>query len=619
VEIDCVAIAEAAQLGPGRKSGAEVLFRCPNHEDTHPSLSINPSKNCFLCGPCGKSGNYWELAAFLGKVSPESKSEVAAWLRGHGLLNGNGDCYPGAERRITKAYPYVDEKGNLLFESVRFEPKDFRQRRPDSNGRWIWNLNGIRRVLYRLPKIATAEKVWIAEGEKDVETLETLGIIATCNPGGAGKWLDDYAAAFKSDQLVVIIPDNDEPGRRHAEQVARSLQGKVARIKILELPGLPEKGDVSEWLLGRDPELAAEELLRLAEAASEWEPETSRIDPEPYIEFAPSFLAVQEPPMQYLLPELLPEAVIALGHGEPRTRKSWGFLEIAIALATGTPAFSMDRFSVPAPACVLYSSQEDSARDVRIRAKAILRGRGINYFPETLAFSVHKGINLESNEWHEALIRDIERYRFRLIILDPIRRYAPSADKGPSEVRQITGFLRHLVVNTGATIAPVHHDVKPTAENRDQRRRGHKASGGDWFAAAECPIAFEQAGDNRTLVIPEDYKFSIDPQPFVFRLETDDPRTPNCARVIGESCNAEDAELLATQQRILQYLAEHQSGVSGNAIATALRKRREAIGSVLDLLRNSGQVDCVGLPGRGKKQTWFLRGTPSEIGGKNDE
>jgi hypothetical protein len=325
-----------------------------------------------------------------------------------------------------------------------------------------------------------------------------------------------------------------------------------------------------------------------------------------YIEFAPTFLSVEDPPVEYLVNELLPQSVLSLAHGEPRTCKTWAALEMTIAVSTGTPPFGLERFHVPRAYPVLYSSQEDAARDVRIRAKALLAGRGIYRFPETLAFSVHKGINLDSAEWQEALIQDILKYGFQLFILDPIRRYSLNVDKGPSEVRQITAFLRRICVETVATVNICHHDTKPTPDSRDQRRRSHKASGGDWFAAAECPISFELAPDNRTLVIPEDYKLSHDPQPFIFRLDTDDPRYPATARLVGETSSAEDAKIPAIRQKVIDYLGNHSGGASGSSVIKACRIRREDGFAVLNQLAAEGLVGCIGLGGKGNKHTWIL-------------
>lgn len=359
------------------------------------------------------------------------------------------------------------------------------------------------------------------------------------------------------------------------------------------------------------PPLSESEIWTIAQSVSRYEPAEDPRAAEPkadfdYIEFAPSFLAVEDPPIRYLVGELMPEAVIALDHGEPRTRKSWFEQEIAIALATGTNAFGMDRFKILEPVPVLYSSQEDAAQLVRMRAKAILKARGINQFPETLAFSIHKGITFESHEWREALIRDTIRHNFRLLIFDPIRRYAQNADKGPSEVNEITTYLRRLVVETGATVKIVHHDVKPKADNRDDRRRSHKASGGDWFAASECPVSFEIAGENQTLVIPEDFKLSISPEPFTFRLETDDPMSPTWARLIGETASADDAKTLALTAKILEYLRENSTGATQSAIAKYCRARKDDVIASLNSLLKTGDADCYGGGGRGKKQTWFL-------------
>jgi hypothetical protein len=591
---------------PGyRKTGqAQAEARCPAHDDKKPSLSIGRGHDGKILLHC-QAG--CELQSILKALNLEES-----------------DLFPERNGKApTHVYQYLTPGGKLAYEVLRFHPKDFRQRRPDGAGGYIWNLKDQERLLYHLPAVVKADYVFVVEGEKDADALAAIGLTATCNSGGAGSWQESLARFFDPRQHVTVIPDNDPPGRAHALAVCKSLKGKVASLKLLPLPGLPDKGDVSDWLAGKEPQAANEELSRLAEAAPEWTPTAATTPTIPptqpntqefsYIEFAPTFLAIEDPPVQYLVSELLPEGIIALMHGEPRARKSWGVLEIAIALATGTCAFGMTRFSVPKPVPVLYSSQEDTAPMVRIRAKAILKGRGITHFPETLAFSVHKGINLESDEWQQALLRDVVRYGFSFVAFDPIRRYSPNVDKGPSEVRTITAFLRRICVETGASVCPAHHDVKPPSNDTgSSRRRGHKASGGDWFAAAECPIAFERVSEDSSLVVPEDYKFSVDPQPFTFTLKTDDPKSPSWARLLGESSSADDAKYLEIQSKIIEYLSNHSCGASGSEIAKSSRARREDIYDALERLFAAGVVDCVGSGGKGKKRTWFLRGTETD-------
>jgi hypothetical protein len=127
-------------------------------------------------------------------------------------------------------------------------------------------------VPYHLPEvleaIANEQPVFIVEGEKDVESLAKLGSAATCNAGGAGKWKPKHSEYLR-DADVVIIPDNDKSGRDHAQQVASSLTAIAKRIRIVELPGLADKGDVSDWISAGG---TAEQLWALVEQAPDWKP-----------------------------------------------------------------------------------------------------------------------------------------------------------------------------------------------------------------------------------------------------------------------------------------------------------------------------------------------------------
>jgi len=133
---------------------------------------------------------------------------------------------------IYKLYNYYNENGVFLFQVVRSEPKRFFQRR--WNGKeWIYDLKGIRRVLYRLPEVIKAKRVFIVEGEKDVHTLEGLGLVATTCAGGSNSWKEEYNIFFK-DKEVIIIPDNDEAGRQFGKTVARGIFPYAKTIKIID-------------------------------------------------------------------------------------------------------------------------------------------------------------------------------------------------------------------------------------------------------------------------------------------------------------------------------------------------------------------------------------------------
>jgi hypothetical protein len=198
------------------------IARCPAHDDRNPSLSVALGDDGRVLLKCHAGCTTEEIVASIGLTMADLFAER-----------------PDRDgmREIVATYDYVDEDGTLLFQVVRFAPKDFRQRRPNGNGGWDWRLGDVRRVLYRLPQVLeTARaggKVAVVEGEKDVHALEAHGAIATCNPGGAGKWRQEYAESLRGAE-VAVIADDDEVGRKHAREVARSLDGIAAAVEVLK-------------------------------------------------------------------------------------------------------------------------------------------------------------------------------------------------------------------------------------------------------------------------------------------------------------------------------------------------------------------------------------------------
>jgi hypothetical protein len=128
---------------------------------------------------CGVGGNWWKFVGFIAGVNSEDKAAISGWLREHGLTDGTGSASGLNALQHVETYPYVDEEGRLLYEVVRLIPKGFRQRRPDGNGGWVWNMQSIRRVLFRLPEVRKATRIFIVEGEKDVIALGAIAVIRT--------------------------------------------------------------------------------------------------------------------------------------------------------------------------------------------------------------------------------------------------------------------------------------------------------------------------------------------------------------------------------------------------------------------------------------------------------
>ncbi len=223
-----------------RKTGDnQYMAKCPAHDDQKASLSVKKGENGGIVLHCHAGCETREIVASMGLKMVD--------------LAPNGLPPNPTARRIVAIYPYYAANGTLLYEIVRYDPKDFRARRPDGQGGHIHNLEGVERVLYQLPlvlaAIAREDDVFIVEGEKDADRLTAFGVTATCNPGGAGKWKDSYTASLAGATRVFVLPDNDHAGRKHAVEVAQSIG--VDRCAILQLPGLPAKGDVSDWLAAR--------------------------------------------------------------------------------------------------------------------------------------------------------------------------------------------------------------------------------------------------------------------------------------------------------------------------------------------------------------------------------
>jgi len=242
------------------------------HKPLHYCVSIDLSKNLWCCHDCGNGGTVIDwvmieagisyadaMARFSGEKQPIPAQRVNG-TNGH-KANGNGQ-----KPVAVKQYDYTDENGNLLFCVCRFEPKDFRQKAPDGKGGWIYKLDGVRRVLYNLPNVLRADVVFLCEGEKDADTLNSFGVIATTNCGGAKKWDDSYTAVLKG-KNVVILPDNDPAGQEHLE-LLRTALGRAARsLRIVQMPEGVK--DISDFVKGfpnrEDAEWEISQLIDKAE------------------------------------------------------------------------------------------------------------------------------------------------------------------------------------------------------------------------------------------------------------------------------------------------------------------------------------------------------------------
>lgn len=230
----------ANALGRGKKTPGGWLCQCPCHEDKESSLSVKLTQagkiavNCF-------AGCTWQT--------------IYAELRSRNLL-------PAEEKRpkpqgqwseIQKIYSYTDEFGKELFQKVRTATKKGIHRHLGPDGKWIWNIQGVRNVLYNLPKVIESPLVYICEGEKDADTLNAAGLVATTNNCGAVAWQESFTP-FLKDKKIVICQDNDDAGKKRTRKLVIELSGVVKELRIFEPPNVPDHGDVTDWAkAGNDP------------------------------------------------------------------------------------------------------------------------------------------------------------------------------------------------------------------------------------------------------------------------------------------------------------------------------------------------------------------------------
>lgn len=259
--------------------------KCPAHDDRQASLSITTTmdgKTLLHChAGCETSAVLDALGLSSKDLFPDRPFEPSARQKPKTRQPAKPSSEPKTPKTIVATYDYLDAEGQLVYQSVRFEPKTFQLRRPDGNGGWIWKMEGIERIPYNLPNCLNAiqakKAIFIVEGEKDAQALISLGLNATSNPGGAEKWLPSMSELLAGADLV-ILPDNDDTGRNHAALVAYYSADFAHSIRVIELEGLPVKGDVSDWLaLGH----TKEELIALARAEQDILPELKACADEP--------------------------------------------------------------------------------------------------------------------------------------------------------------------------------------------------------------------------------------------------------------------------------------------------------------------------------------------------
>lgn len=446
-----------ANLKNVRKNSNGYQASCPAHDDKRPSLSITESSDGKVLLHCHTGCSFVQIVQALGLNEHEQNSNVNK-----------------TQKRIVAEYDYVDENGEIIYQAIRYEPKNFSFRRPDEKSGWIWNLHGIKRIPYKLPELIEAKEnkfpVILCEGEADVNNvMDKLGLPATTTPQGANSWNNSYAEYFDSLD-VIILPDNDVSGLRYANDAALSLWGVAKSVKVIKLPNLSDKGDVSDWInMGG----TVEELKELVANTTEWNPDKNTAESIPndkeffIIQTANDCIAKAKlkPVPKMLFGEFWFEDELCILFADSNVGKSLLAVQIADSLTTGN---EINPFSVEVePQKVLYFDFELGDRQFASRYTLNIDGSFQNeyQFSEKLfRIFIDPDVNLSNNLSFESMLFDalekaVIQTEGKILIIDNIT-YLNNDNEKAKTALPLMQYLKALKEKYNLSILTLAHTPK---------------------------------------------------------------------------------------------------------------------------------------------------------------
>lgn len=574
-----------------RRSGGAWSVRCPAHDDDSPSLSVSEGRDGQVLLHCHAGCELDTILAALDLTAAD-------------LFPPNGhDDRP----QITATYDYVDELGGLLYQVVRFTPKTFRQRRPDGHGGWHWNLQGVDRVLYHLDDITVAvaagETIWIAEGEKDADALRRAGVESTTGAGGAGKWRSSYTDTLAGATLV-IVADDDQPGRAHARQVALELQAASCSVSVV----LPASGkDAADHLAAGHTvaEFVAVELEDLV-ATDEPPDDPTTEDPDDPLDMFVDWSEFWE--RDRTVAEWVYPDVLARGRGHAfyaahKVGKSLLMLWVAAKVATS-----------PDPVVVAYLDFEMGEDDLYERLESM------GYGPDTdlsrLRYALLPSLPpLDTREGAAALERMLDALdaawpgHHQVVIIDTIGRAAAGDEDKSDTFRDFFRWSGVAMKRREVTWARLDHAGKDPGRGM----RGSSGKGDDvdvaWQVVRTDGGLELRRKLSRTNWIPERVRFAFDEHHGLTGVEAAWPSgTAEAAALL----QALDVPLDASRRAARAVLKTHGHTASNEALTAAIRYRRQHGGPLESLTDHpSGPPNGAGpdtSSGPSEK-------TPSDLGG----
>ena len=442
---------------PTSKKGHELRW------GTHGSMAVDLRKGTWYSHEDNTGGGVIDLvrlhepASMNGSIADVMESKFGIPKRTQQTLK--------PAKYLAHQYDYYDEDGVLRYQVQRFEPKNFRQRRPDGKGGWLYNMNDVEALPYNL--IGMLENpgapVFVVEGEKCADRLIKLGLVATTNHGGSKNWRPELNRYFQG-RNVVVIPDNDQAGQAHADVVVGQLYGVTGALKRLELPGVPEKGDVIDWLFKGG---TRRELVQLAKDAPIYEDDPGVVEPDLRPDIFETYdidYLMNMPPIEWLMEGLLTKHGFGVIYGAPGIGKSFMSIDWALTIACG-----LEWHGRPTKrGAVLYIAAEGVAGLGR-RIKA---WKAHNEVESITDFHVlPQAVKLLEPLDLDKLTRTIDHFgvEFSLIVIDTVARTLAATGSDENDATQAGLFVEAcgaIQRHAGCAVLAVHHSGKDASRGQ---------------------------------------------------------------------------------------------------------------------------------------------------------
>jgi len=449
-------------LSVKRQRGNVYDCKCPAHEDDVASLQVSEGNDGRILMHCKAGCTFFSIVDSMGAEMSEMFGDDSH----KEPVRFSVDPSVGLP---VATYVYHDADGGALFRVIKYDmgggKKRFVQNKSMGGDTWASNMDGATRVLYHLPAVLDAAKhgrrVLYVEGEKDVETLERIGLIATTHAGGAGAWKPEYASSLEGAE-VVILPDNDKPGKDMAAKIVSDIRG----ARVVELPNLPDHGDVSDWLnMGG----TKEKLLKLLG------PEMCEMAPVRWIDFQ----SEQENAVYYCGDVLMEETVNILV-ADGGVGKTTLVTQLCLALASGTPFLG---FNVTEPVSVLLLEAEGARSLYRVRSGKAAKTLGIKDYYVNNRWAIQSKWMSDFNAGGMMVEDQIRKSGAKVVVMDTLGYFLGDGDENSAKdwKQKIMFPLRRLKAMYGCAFILLHHEGKP-----GEYRTGHHKGRGTSAMFGDC-------------------------------------------------------------------------------------------------------------------------------------